>query len=77
MISDLWGLLTVVFLGLALVFATLAAVHVMRLQGRPATAIGDEIGSAKAITRKVRKGEPMSQDELTTRRNSSGAVARR
>jgi hypothetical protein len=64
MVSGLWGLLTVVFLGLALVFAALAAVYVKRLEGRPTSALGEEIGSAKAITRKVRKREPMSKAEL-------------
>jgi len=63
-ISGLWGVLAVVTLALALVFATVAAVYVKRLQDRPTTAISDEIGSAKAVTRKVRKREPMSKEEL-------------
>jgi hypothetical protein len=62
--SGLFGLLTVVSLALALVFAVFAAVYVRRLEDRPTNAIGEEIASAKAITRKVRKGEPMSRDEL-------------
>jgi hypothetical protein len=62
--SGLWGFLTVVSLALALVFAALAAVHVKRLGDRVPPPISDEIGSAKAVTRKVRKGEPMSQDEV-------------
>jgi hypothetical protein len=64
MVSGLWGLLAIVTLGLALVFASVAAVYVKRLQDRPTPAIGDEIGSAKAVTRKVRKREPMSAEEL-------------
>jgi Kef-type K+ transport system membrane component KefB len=59
-----FGALTILALVLALVFAALAAVYVKRLEDRPPTPISQEIGSAKAITRKVRKREPMSQDEL-------------
>ncbi len=61
---DLWGYLTVVALALALVFVAVAAVFVKRLGDRPTTPIGEEIGSARAITKKVRKLEPMSKDEL-------------
>jgi hypothetical protein len=59
-----FGALTILALVLALVFGALAAVYVKRLEDRPPTPISEEIGSAKAITRKVRKREPMSQDEL-------------
>jgi hypothetical protein len=69
----LFGLLTVVSLALALVFGVVAAVYVRRLEDRPTNAIGDEIGSAKAITRKVRKGEPLSPDELDYARQIIGA----
>ena len=62
--SGLFGFLTLVSLALALVFATIAAVYVKRLGDRAPTPISDEIGSAKTVTRKVRKREPMSQDEL-------------
>jgi hypothetical protein len=60
----LFGYLTVLALALALVFAAGAAVYVKRLGDRAPTPISDEIGSAKAVVRKVRKREPMSQDEL-------------
>lgn len=64
MASALFGFLTIVTLALALVFAALAGVYLRRLEDRAPTAMSDEIGSAKAVTRKVRKGEPMSADEL-------------
>ncbi|GLE51213.1 hypothetical protein [Mycobacterium montefiorense] len=64
MAQGLYGLMTVLTLALALVFAAVAAVHVKRLGDRPATPISNEIGIAKAITKKVRKREPMSEDEL-------------
>src|SRR5262249_43756415 len=59
-----FGYLTMVALALALVFAAIAAVYVKRLGDRTSTPISDEIGSAKAVTRKVRKREPMSKEEL-------------
>ena len=62
--SDLFGFVTVVALALAFVFAAFAGVYVRRLEARTFNPVGDEIGSAKTITRKVRKGEPMSADEL-------------
>lgn len=64
MTQGLYGLLTVVTLALALVFAAFAAVYVKHLGDRPAPPISDEIGIAKTVTRKARKGEPMSDDEL-------------
>jgi len=64
MSSDLFGLLTIVTLARALVFAAFAAVFVNRLEGRTPLPISEEIGSAKAVLNKVRKREPMSRDEL-------------
>ena len=64
MISGLYGYLTILTLVLALVLAGFAAVFVKRLGDRPTFPIGEEIGSAKAVMRKVRKREPMSRDEL-------------
>lgn len=64
MASALFGLLTVVALALALVFAVLAGLYVKRLEDRAPAALSDELGSTKAVLRKVRKSEPMSQDEL-------------
>ena len=69
----LWGYLTVLALVLALVFAAFAAVYVKRLEDRAPTAISDEIGSAKAVVRKVRKREPMSTDELEFAKQIIGA----
>jgi hypothetical protein len=71
--SDLFGFVTIVALALAFVFAAFAAVYVRRLEARTFNPIGDEIGSAKTVTRKVRKGEPMSADELDYARQIVGA----
>lgn len=69
----LYALLTVIALALALVFATVAAAHVIRLEGRPTTPLGEEIGSARAVVRKVRKGEAMSAEELEFAKRIIGA----
>lgn len=60
----IFGFLTILSLVLALVFAAFASVFVKRLGDRAPTPISEEIGSAKAVVRKVRKREPMSKDEL-------------
>jgi hypothetical protein len=69
----LYGFLTIVSLALALVFTVFAAEYVRRLENRPTNPVGDEIGSARAITRKVRKGEPLSADELDYAKQIIGA----
>jgi hypothetical protein len=62
--SALLGLLTIVTLALALVFAAFAAIHVKRLGDRTPLPISEEIGSTTAVLNKARKREPMSKDEL-------------
>jgi hypothetical protein len=62
--SGLFGLLTILALALALVFASFAAVYVKRLGDRTPLPISEEIGNAKAVLNKVRKREPMSPNEL-------------
>ena len=71
--SFLFGFVTLVSLVLALVFAAFAGAYVRRLESRPPVGMGDEIGSAKTVTRKVRKGEPMSADELAYAKQVIGA----
>jgi hypothetical protein len=62
--TALFGLLTVVFLVSALVFAAIAGVYVKRLGDRATLPISEEIGSAKTVVTKVRKRQPMSTEEL-------------
>ncbi|MEE2852002.1 MAG: hypothetical protein VX424_05020 [Actinomycetota bacterium] len=64
MSSSLYGLLTALTLVLALSLAAVAAVYVNRLERRTAAPVGEDIRSAKAVLHKVRKGEPMSRQEL-------------
>jgi hypothetical protein len=63
MSSSLYGLLTVLTLFLALALAAIAAVYVNRLERRTTAPVSEDIGSAKAVLHKVRKGEPMSREE--------------
>ncbi len=62
--TALFGYLTVLAFVLALMFAAVATVYVKRLGDRRPTPMSDEIGGAKAVIRKVRKRELMSEDEL-------------
>jgi Kef-type K+ transport system membrane component KefB len=71
--SALFGFVTVVALALALFFAAFAGAYVRRLEGRTFNPIGDEIGSARTVTVKVRKGEPLSPDELDYAKQIIGA----
>jgi hypothetical protein len=64
MSSSLYGLLTVLTLVLALALAAIAAVYVNRLERQTTAPVSEDIGSAKAVLHKVRKGEPMSREEL-------------
>jgi hypothetical protein len=63
MSSSLYGLLTVLTLFLVLALAAIAAVYVNRLERRTTAPVSEDIGSAKAVLHKVRKGEPMSREE--------------
>jgi hypothetical protein len=69
----LFGFVTIVALALAFFFAAFAGVYVRRLEARTFNPIGDEIGSARTVTRKVRKGEPMSADEVEYAKQIIGA----
>jgi hypothetical protein len=62
--SDLYALLTLAALALALVVVAIASVYVRQLERRPTTPISEEIGAAKTVIKKVRKREPMSHEEL-------------
>jgi len=64
MTTALLGYLTVLFLAMVFVMATVASFYVNRLRNRPPVPFGEEIGSAKSVVAKLRKREPMTQDEL-------------
>ncbi|MHA7649300.1 hypothetical protein ACX9NE_05740 [Mycobacterium sp. ML4] len=64
MLSGLFGMLTLVSLALVLVMATVASFYVNRLSRRQSTPIGEQVGIAKVVMRKVRRRLPMSAEEL-------------
>jgi hypothetical protein len=61
---SLWGLLTIVALAFEAVFASLAFVYTRRLRRLKSIPMSDDAHGYQQALRKVRKGEPMTQDEL-------------
>src|ERR1700712_333858 len=49
---------------MGLTFASCVFVYLRRLENRTPAALGEQVGAHKAILAKLRKREPMSQDEL-------------
>ena len=70
MTLGLWAILTIVALAAVVVFATISSVYVMRLVRRPAPPISEQLGGIPAVLRKVRKREPLSEDELAVARQA-------
>ncbi len=61
---ELWGGLTVLSALMALTFVACVFVYIRRLERRPPAVLGEQVGAHKAVLTKVRKGQPMSQDEI-------------
>lgn len=61
---SLFGYLAIVAGVVELVFAAFVFTFVKRLLGRAPTPISQEIGSFQKVLGKLRKGEPMSKEEL-------------
>ena len=61
---SLWGLLAIVALAFEAVFASLAFVYTRRLLRRKPIPMSDDVGGYQKALRKLRKDEPMTQDEL-------------
>lgn len=60
----LFGYLAVLAGVAELVFAAFVFGYVRRLLARPRTPVSEEIGAARKVLGKLRRGEPMSKDEL-------------
>jgi len=60
----LWGFLAILALVFEVVFATGAFVYTKRLLSRDPLPLSDDVGSFRAVLRKLRKDEPMADDEL-------------
>ncbi|MDT5131707.1 MAG: hypothetical protein QOE41_1018 [Mycobacterium sp.] len=65
-----WAYLTIIALVAVLVFATIAFVFVRRLLIRPHVPMSEEVGSLFRVLQKLRKREPMSDDELALAKQS-------
>jgi len=59
-----WGDLTILAAVLEIVFATCVFVYIGRLERRTSHPMGDQVGAHKAVLAKVRKREPLTQDEF-------------
>ena len=67
---SLWAHLTIAALAAVILFATIASVFVMRLVRRPTLPISDQVGGIPTVLRKLRKREPMSDEELAVARQA-------
>lgn len=59
-----WGDLTILAGVMEAVFATCVFVYISRLERRGSHPLGEQIGAHKAVLAKIRKREPLSQDEV-------------
>jgi len=59
-----WGDLTILAVVMEVVFATCVFVYITRLENRTPHPLGEKVGAHKAVLAKLRKREPMSQDEV-------------
>jgi len=59
-----WGYLTILAVVMESIFATCVFVYMRRLENRTPARLGEEVGAHKAVLAKLRKGEPMSQEEI-------------
>lgn len=60
----IWGDLTILAAALEIVFASCVVVYVSRLERRRSHPLGDQVGAHKAVLAKVRKGAPMTPEEV-------------
>jgi hypothetical protein len=59
-----WGDLTLLAGVAEMVFATCVFVYISRLENRTSHPLGEKVGAHKAVLAKLRKREPMSEEEL-------------
>ncbi|CAN5598077.1 hypothetical protein BH10ACT9_BH10ACT9_32260 [soil metagenome] len=60
----IWGDLSILAAVMEVVFATCVFFYISRLEKRTSHPLGDQVGAHKAVLAKVRKREPLSQDEF-------------
>ena len=67
---SLWAILTIVSLAAVIVFTAIASVFVARLVRRPPLPLSDELAGIPRVLQKLRKREPMSEEELAVARQA-------
>lgn len=67
---SLWATLTIVSFGALMVFAILASIFVARLVRRPTLPLSEDVGGVAEVLRKLRKREPMTDEEVTLARQA-------
>jgi Kef-type K+ transport system membrane component KefB len=67
---SLWAYLTIIAFVAVVVFATIASVFVGRLLIRAPVPMSEEVGSLFRVLGKLRKREPMSDDEMAVARQA-------
>lgn len=60
----LWGDLTILAALMGVTFAACVFVYIGRLENRTPAVLGERVGAHKAVLAKLRKRQPMSQDEF-------------
>jgi hypothetical protein len=60
----LWGYVTIFAGVMELFFAACVFVYMSRLENRTPAPLGEKVGAHKAVLAKLRKREPMTQDEI-------------
>jgi hypothetical protein len=60
----IWGDLSILAAVLEVAFATCVFVYISRLEKRTPHPLGEQVGAHKAVLAKLRKRQPMSQDEV-------------
>jgi hypothetical protein len=59
-----WGDLTILAAVLEIVFATCVFIYIGRLEKRTSHPLGEKVGAHKTVLAKLRKSEPLSQEEV-------------
>jgi Kef-type K+ transport system membrane component KefB len=67
---SMWTILMIIAFVFVVVFASIAAVFVARLVRRPTLPMTEEVGGIPRVLRKLRKREPMSDEELAVARQA-------
>jgi hypothetical protein len=67
---SMWAILMIIAFVFVVVFASIAAVFVARLVRRPTLPMSEDVGGIPRVLRKLRKREPMSDEELAVARQA-------